>query len=162
MDDSNPFNKKTKFDGDAWFGVFIFLFCSLVFLLWGLDNDSFGWRLIVVAVGIGVAFCTWMVSLGGVLSNRDTAVDQCLLLADKIGLSVSHETLLSLQRKGSAGDVFVEFVRLLPSENLTTSKDSYFASSGGQSPESCRKFVGFLFGNPSEYRQKVETAEAQY
>lgn len=115
------------------------------------DSEEKVWGLGIIVVLVVVYIVFLFVCL---MLYRDAAVDQCRALAEKLGLELTVEQAITLQRLITAGLVFQEFVeKLLPTENLARPKDNYFAASGGQTQEACRRFVAFLHNNPGEYRR---------
>jgi len=72
--------------------------------------------------------------------RRNIAVDQCVTLAEELGMDLSTKQVIKLQRMFNAGGVFQGFVKMISTENLVQPKDYYFATSGGQTQEVCRRF----------------------
>ena len=95
---------------------------------------------IVVLVGTAIFLIT-------VVPSKERAVQQCLLVAEKIHLHLDAETQCALISNVYAGDVFIEFVKELKKNSLGFIPAGFFDGSGGENGDSRRNLVEHLWRN---------------
>lgn len=147
----DAFDKETKISGEEWsvltlLALLIGLFSTLIFF-------SATWIGILVCIVLTVVVLVLLTTVfwAFVSLRRNCACSQCFQLSEEIGLNLSQEQVVQLQRLGTGGWVFLEFVRMIPLDRLAQPKAHYFAVGNWENSAQCRQFVRFLHNNPGVF-----------